>query len=408
MKYKKNGHYPYTVDNINALVEKYKISTDVAEILLERGIATDAEIDKFLNPKLSNLHDPFLFNDMDKVVARIKKAIENKESVLIFGDYDVDGITSSYILLDYFRSVGLDVNTFLPNRYSDGYGLTRDAVDYVLNTFKPSLIITVDCGISGYEEVEYIKSKGVDIIVTDHHEINNGNPPAYAVINPKREDNEFPYKYLAGVGTAFMLIYALFDKLGKKEDLYKYLDIVAIGTVADKTAFGFVKGFPFLSDPVSAWIVIVLTTLWWTVGNNMVILNAGIKQVDKSLYEAAAIDGCGELKSIIHITIPQIANQVLICSITTIIASFNVYGQSQLITTGGPDDATMMFIQRVLEMLKLPNRGVGGAGIANAMCVLFALIILAISLIQLYVTRDKKDSHRRLFKKQHAYQKTEA
>ena len=172
--------------------------------------------------------------------------------------------------------------------------------------------------------------------------------------------------------------------------------------------FGFVKGFPFLSDPVSAWIVIVFTTLWWTVGNNIVILNAGIKQVDKSLYEAAAIDGCGELKSIIHITIPQIANQVLICSITTIIASFNVYGQSQLITTGGPDDATMMFIQRVLEMLKLPNRGVGGAGIANAMCVLFALIILAISLIQLYVTRDKKDSHRRLFKKQHAYQKTEA
>lgn len=173
------------------------------------------------------------------------------------------------------------------------------------------------------------------------------------------------------------------------------------------SSFGFIKTLPFQSDVTAAWIVLVLTTLWWTVGNNMVILNAGIKQVDRSLYEAAAIDGCGEFKSIIHITLPQIANQILICSITTIIASFNVYGQSALITQGGPLNQTQMFIQRVLQMLKDPNRGVGGAGVANAMCILFALIILVISLIQLYVTRDKKDSHRRIFKKQHAYVKGE-
>lgn len=171
------------------------------------------------------------------------------------------------------------------------------------------------------------------------------------------------------------------------------------------SSFGFIKTLPFQSDVVSAWIVLVLTTLWWTVGNNMVILNAGIKQVDRTLYEAAAIDGCGEFKSIIHITLPQIGNQVLICSITTIIASFNVYGQAQLITQGGPAQSTYMFIQRVLQMLRDVNQGVGGAGVANAMCILFALIILAISLIQLYVTRDKKDSHRRIFKKQHAYVK---
>ncbi len=171
------------------------------------------------------------------------------------------------------------------------------------------------------------------------------------------------------------------------------------------SSYGFIKTLPFQSDVVSAWIVLVLTTLWWTVGNNMVILNAGIKEVDKSLYEAAAIDGCGEFKSVIHITLPQIANQVLICSITTIIASFNVYGQAQLITQGGPSQSTFMFIQRVLQMLRDVNQGVGGAGVANAMCILFALIILAISLIQLYVTRDKKNSHRRLFKKQHAYVK---
>lgn len=174
------------------------------------------------------------------------------------------------------------------------------------------------------------------------------------------------------------------------------------------SGYGFIRSLPYQSSESAAWIVLVLTTIWRTVGNNMVILNAGIKQVDQSLYEAATIDGCGEFKRIIHITLPQIGNQLLICSITTIIASFNVYGQAELITEGGPSQSTMMFIQRVLQILRDPDRGLGGAGVANAMCILFALIILAISLIQLYVTRDKKDSHRRIFRKQHAYVKGEA
>lgn len=169
------------------------------------------------------------------------------------------------------------------------------------------------------------------------------------------------------------------------------------------SSYGFIKTLPFESEIVAAWIVLVLTTLWWTVGNNMVILNAGVKQVDQSLYEAASIDGCGEFRRIIHITLPQISNQILICSITTIIASFNVYGQAELITKGGPSEGTMMFIQRVLRLLNTPN--IKSAGAVSAMCVLFALIILCLSLIQMYLTREKKDSHRRLFRKSHAYVK---
>lgn len=165
------------------------------------------------------------------------------------------------------------------------------------------------------------------------------------------------------------------------------------------TSMGFIKTLPFHADTTAAWIVIVLTTLWWTVGNNMVIMNAGLKQVDKGLYEAASIDGCSPFKQIFYITLPQIVNQILICTITTVIASFNVYGQSALITEGGPLSSTMMFIQRVLQFKNSPQSGTGGAGVANAMCVLFSLLIIFISMIQLYVSRDKTNSKRRIFKR---------
>ena len=168
---------------------------------------------------------------MDRAVERVLKAKENGEDIWIYGDYDVDGITSTSLCYLALSELGISPKYYIPLR-DEGYGLNKEAMDYIKSQ-GGKVIITVDCGISAHPEIEYANSLGLDIIVTDHHEINNGNPPAYAVINPKREDNEFPYKYLAGVGTAFMLIYALFDKLGKKEDLYKYLDIVAIGTVAD-------------------------------------------------------------------------------------------------------------------------------------------------------------------------------
>ncbi len=161
------------------------------------------------------------------------------------------------------------------------------------------------------------------------------------------------------------------------------------------TSMGLIRSLPYQSDEPAAWTVLVLTTLWWTVGNNMVILNAGLKQVDKSLYEAATIDGCNQFKQVFYITLPQIGNQVLICTITTVIASFNVYGQSALITNGGPFESTMMLIQRVLQFKNNPSAGTGGAGVANAMCILFSLIIIAISVIQLIISRDRSGKPRK-------------
>ena len=228
MEFRKQTNENCTPQKINHIVQKFGVSKDIAELLLLRELNLDDEIAKFLNPQITDMHDPYLFNDMDKVVARIKKAIDHNESLLIFGDYDVDGITSSYILLDYFKSVGLNVNTFLPNRYSDGYGLTRDAVDYVLKTFEPTLIITVDCGISGYEEVEYIKSKGVDIIVTDHHDCPEILPKCL-VIDAKIPNQRYPFRELCGAGVALKVV----EALAGRDIALKYLPVCAIATVSD-------------------------------------------------------------------------------------------------------------------------------------------------------------------------------
>lgn len=207
------------------------IDRDILNLLYNRDIRDEEKIYKFINTSLDNIHSPLLLKDVDRAVERILQAKENKEEVWIYGDYDVDGITSTSLCYLALSEIGITPRYYIPLR-DEGYGLNKEAMDYIKSQ-GGKVIITVDCGISAHPEIEYANSLGLEIIVTDHHEINNGNPPAYAVINPKREDNQFPFKYMAGVGTAFMLIYALFDRLEKKEELYKYLDIVAIGTVAD-------------------------------------------------------------------------------------------------------------------------------------------------------------------------------
>lgn len=226
----RNTRWIYRENQISHNIEP-NIDRDILNLLYNRNIKDSEEIHNFLNTSLDNIHSPLLLKDVDRAVERVLKAKENGEDIWIYGDYDVDGITSTSLCYLALSELGISPKYYIPLR-DEGYGLNKEAMDYIKSQ-GGKVIITVDCGISAHPEIEYANSLGLDIIVTDHHEINNGNPPAYAVINPKREDNEFPYKYLAGVGTAFMLIYALFDKLGKKEDLYKYLDIVAIGTVAD-------------------------------------------------------------------------------------------------------------------------------------------------------------------------------
>jgi single-stranded-DNA-specific exonuclease len=207
------------------------IDRDILNILYNRGIKKDVEIKRFLYSSLDDIRDPMTLADMDIAVDRILLAKENKEEIWIYGDYDVDGITSTSMCFMALRDIGLNVRYYIPLR-DEGYGLNKEALSHIKKE-GGDVVITVDCGISSVQEIEHANEIGLDIIVTDHHEINNSLPPAHAVINPKRKDNVYPFKFLAGVGTAFMFLYAVYNKIGIKEKMHQYLDIVAIGTIAD-------------------------------------------------------------------------------------------------------------------------------------------------------------------------------
>ncbi|MGL5662183.1 MAG: single-stranded-DNA-specific exonuclease RecJ, partial [Cetobacterium sp.] len=216
--------------------EKFKsindnLDNEIEQILYNRGIESKDEVEFFINGTLENLMNPSDLSDVDKGVERILKAKENNETIWIYGDYDVDGITSTSLCYLALKELEINVKYYIPLR-DEGYGLNKDALNYIKEE-GGNLIITVDCGISSISEVEHCNALGMDMIITDHHEINNELPPAHAIVNPKREDNKNSYKYFAGVGTAFMLLLALYKKLDKKNEIYKYLDIVAIGTIAD-------------------------------------------------------------------------------------------------------------------------------------------------------------------------------
>ena len=171
--------------------------------------------------------------DMKKAVDRILKAMQNKEKIIIYGDYDVDGITSITVLKSFLEDRGVHVDSYIPNRLEEGYGLNKPAIEKIAEN-KYQLMITVDCGISGIEEIEYANSLGIETIVTDHHEVGDSLPNAIAIVDAKRKDNEYPCRDLAGVGVVFKLIQAIGIKLGLEEKEYlKYLDIVCIGTISD-------------------------------------------------------------------------------------------------------------------------------------------------------------------------------
>ena len=218
---------------INRISEKYNLPHILSAVLVNKNIVDDIEIKKYLEPTRKDFHDPYLMPDMEKAVTRIIKAITQKEKTIIYGDYDVDGITSITVLLKFFKERGLDVGFYIPNRLDEGYGLNKDAIKQIANEgYK--LIITVDCGISGLEEIDYAYSLGMEVIVTDHHEPLEELPNALAVIDCKRKDNSYPFNSLAGVGVAFKLIQAIGIKLNLDEkDYLKYLDIVCIGTISD-------------------------------------------------------------------------------------------------------------------------------------------------------------------------------
>lgn len=203
--------YETNSEKTNQIAEKYKINKLLAAIIINRKIPEE-NIEVFLHPTRQNFHDPFLMPDMNIAVERILKAIENQEKTIIYGDYDVDGITSITVLKSFLEDRGLHVDSYIPNRLEEGYGLNKSAIDHIAKE-KYTLMITVDTGISGIEEIEYANSLGIETIVTDHHEVGEKLPNSLAVVDAKRKDNQYPCRDLAGVGVVFKLIQALRKKI---------------------------------------------------------------------------------------------------------------------------------------------------------------------------------------------------
>ena len=213
-----------------ALAVGADVSPFIAQLLINRGIETAPEARAYLDPAFEELHDPFRLGDMEKAVERINRAIKCGEKICIYGDYDADGTTATALLLHTFRELGFPADYYIPDRFDDGYGLSKNTIKKIREKKKTDLLISVDCGIKSVADVALANELGMDVIITDHHQPEDEAPPAYALISPKLDGNEYPYTELAGVGLAFKLAQALIDDRGFLESM---LDLVALGTVAD-------------------------------------------------------------------------------------------------------------------------------------------------------------------------------
>ena len=283
--------YEINEEEVEKIENKYKINKLLATILVNRNIKEPKDIRLFLKPTREDFHDPYLIKDMEIAVQRIIKAINNKEKVTIYGDYDVDGITSITVLKSFLSDIGLECKSYIPDRLEEGYGLNKNAIDSILKK-GCDLMITVDCGISGNEEIDYANSLGIETIVTDHHEPGDKLPNAIAVIDNKRKDSTYPFRELAGVGVVFKLIQALGIKLGLKEETYlKYLDIVCLGTISDIV--------PLVDENrVIAKLGLMLVQQTRNIGLRSIINSSGYKKVDSTTISfgvAPRINACGRM-----------------------------------------------------------------------------------------------------------------
>ncbi|WP_047548902.1 single-stranded-DNA-specific exonuclease RecJ [Psychroserpens sp. Hel_I_66] len=218
---------------VEDLQKSLQVDESVATLLVQRGIETYEEAKRFFRPSFEDLHDPFLMKDMDKAVARIEDALHNNENILVFGDYDVDGTTSVALMSSYLKTKSHRIATYIPDRYDEGYGISYKGIDFAQdNEF--SLIIALDCGVKAIEKINYASEKGIDFIICDHHRPGSELPKAVAVLDPKRDDCDYPFKELCGCGVGFKLVQALASKDNKTiEDLGEYLDLVATAIGAD-------------------------------------------------------------------------------------------------------------------------------------------------------------------------------
>ena len=276
---------------VDEICEKYNLNKVIGKIIVNRHVVNDEDVRIFITPTRDDFHDPFLFKGMNVAVERIIKAINNKEKILIYGDYDVDGITSTTVLKKYLMDRGISVDTYIPNRLHEGYGLNKNAIDTIKER-NIDLIITVDCGISAIEEVDYAVNLGMDVIVTDHHEVGEKLPNALAVIDAKRKDNTYPFRSLAGVGVVFKLIQALSIKLEiKPEEYLKYLDLVCVGTISDIVPL---EG----ENRTIAKLGLMLIKVTRNLGLRELIKSSGYKEIDSNTISfgvAPRINACGRM-----------------------------------------------------------------------------------------------------------------
>ena len=218
---------------IEQLSKELNVDKVISSMLIKRGIKTFNQAKDFFRPNIKQLHDPFLMKDMDKAVSRILQAIQKKESIMIFGDYDVDGTSSVALLSSFLNDIGADLSTYIPDRNNEGYGISLKAIDLAKKN-KETLIIALDCGIKANDQVQYALKKGIDFIICDHHNPSNQLPNAYAILNPKRNDCKYPFKELCGCGVGFKLIQAINKRKGLEiENIISYLDLVAVAIAAD-------------------------------------------------------------------------------------------------------------------------------------------------------------------------------
>lgn len=219
---------------LDELVEKLSCPPVIAKLLALHGIDTPEKAETFFNPSIEDMHDPFLFKDMDKAVERIIHAIEQKEKIIIYGDYDVDGTTATSILLMGLHELGANVGFYIPNRMIEGYGLSFTG-NKAIESMQTQLVITVDCGINAVDEIADLNTCGIDVIVTDHHTPKKILPDAHAIIDSKLKYSTYPYIELSGAGIALKVLTALFMKIGKDghEAVERYCDLAGLGTIAD-------------------------------------------------------------------------------------------------------------------------------------------------------------------------------
>ncbi|MBR3002310.1 MAG: single-stranded-DNA-specific exonuclease RecJ [Clostridia bacterium] len=283
--------YEVNEAQVEKIIQENNINKLIATILSNKGIIEKEDINKFLNPTRNDFHNPYNMPDMEKAVERIIKAKETGEKVIIYGDYDVDGITSITVLKSFLHDIGIEAAFYIPNRLNEGYGLNIPAVEKIASEGY-NLMITVDCGISCIEEVKRANELGMEVIVTDHHEVGETLPNAVAVVDCKRKDNKYECRDLAGVGVAFKLAQALSMKLGLDEKEYlKYLDIVCIGTISDIV--------PLVDENrVISKLGLMLANQTRNIGLREIFKISGYKNIDSTAVSfgvAPRLNACGRM-----------------------------------------------------------------------------------------------------------------